>query len=67
MKEAKQIRQRHKDRLDAHYTVTEGGKYTPRKLSRWRYRPHDIAEYLEMLQESQEYDGFSAGENSQAV
>ena len=51
-----------RNKLEAQYTVSEGSKTPARKLPRWRFRHHDIIEYLEMLEE----DHSSGDETSQA-
>ena len=46
------MKRHHSDTLDAHYTINQGGR-APRKLPKWRYRQHDISEYLEALNEEE--------------
>lgn len=53
---------RYLSNLDASYTLSAGGKYTTRKIPKWRYRHHDIVEYLEAFDdEDLASDSLSAG------
>lgn len=47
--------------LEASDTFSAGGKYTTRKLPKWRYRHHDILDYLEALEDEDLTSDASAG------
>jgi len=40
-----------KDTFDARYNINQGGRYATRRMPKWRYHQHDVAEYLAMLDE----------------